>query len=661
MVGTKSNETSQLKNYMSFVIPLLLAISSWGQLVAQNGEVINKKALLVGIADYASPQIKSLDAPLNDVELMKQTLIGKFEFIPSNVHKLTNEGATRQNIIDKIHTHLIQGTKPGDIIVFYFSGHGSRRKDDSGDEDDRYDETLVPYDSRQNNVFDLSDDEINGLIRFLHDRKANITFILESCFSGTGVRGAGKQHFTPKDQRDPPPPPSFASQKGEGGNVEFRQTDLDYVLLSASTAAQVAREVNIFGNHYSVFTYYLTQELLSSGSETTYRDVMDRIKGEVSNRYSKQTPQLEGAALDQYVFGHQTHISRPYALCKRLLNGNIQLNIGRIHGVTKFSKYQLFPPDTKQLEPGKKPQVIAEIIKTDNTTSEAHIVLGSRISDHSRAIEVFHNYEDRYLALYIINPKNSPQLLGIQAEISNRRHMKLLSRPLGYHFLLEESNGHLTIYNGDNEITSLPISTLKKDAVRQVVNQLESWARWFSIFSIVNKNSTQLIEFELNLKKSEKSRGPFDKVSRYKDRVIEGDVIICRISNISRQDLYIHIVNLSSDGSITLIYPETAESQEILVRGTSMNLEFETFLPEGRETVIDIVKVFATTSPLNYRIITQEQVRNGQNSIEKSSKGLLIDQFEKLGIGTTRSNSLGQQSLEYWDTSHRIFKVTRHK
>src|SRR5436305_13043763 len=67
----------------------------------------HKIALLIGINKYAnSDKVSPLAGSLNDVEEMRQLLIGKFEFPPENILVLTDAQATHAGIINAIQTHL---------------------------------------------------------------------------------------------------------------------------------------------------------------------------------------------------------------------------------------------------------------------------------------------------------------------------------------------------------------------------------------------------------------------------------------------------------------------------------------------------------------------------------------------------------------------------
>jgi hypothetical protein len=66
------------------------------------------------------------------------------------------------------------------------------RDEEDGDEIDGYDETLVPHDSRTEGVFDITDDQINGLMQRLTAKTDHVVFWFDSCHSGSAGRGGAK-------------------------------------------------------------------------------------------------------------------------------------------------------------------------------------------------------------------------------------------------------------------------------------------------------------------------------------------------------------------------------------------------------------------------------------------------------------------------------------
>ena len=55
---------------------------------------------------------------------------------------------TRANILAAYET-VVRQSQAGDAIFLHYSGHGTKLPDDNGDEDDGYDEALVPLDFKQ--------------------------------------------------------------------------------------------------------------------------------------------------------------------------------------------------------------------------------------------------------------------------------------------------------------------------------------------------------------------------------------------------------------------------------------------------------------------------------------------------------------------------------
>lgn len=93
------------------------------------------------------------------------------------MNTLKTSWATKSAITFHIY-QASQTLEAGDIFVFYYSGHGSRQYDRSGDEDDRFDEGLCAYDGF------LLDDTLNDLwVQFKPG--VRIVMISDSCNSGT--------------------------------------------------------------------------------------------------------------------------------------------------------------------------------------------------------------------------------------------------------------------------------------------------------------------------------------------------------------------------------------------------------------------------------------------------------------------------------------------
>jgi len=103
-----------------------------------------KKALLVGINDYPGKGNDLLGC-VNDVQNMHDLLISLFGFSRESIVMITDSAATTFNILKALEM-LVYEAKPGDLLVFHYSGHGSQVPDANGDETDKLDEIICPWD-----------------------------------------------------------------------------------------------------------------------------------------------------------------------------------------------------------------------------------------------------------------------------------------------------------------------------------------------------------------------------------------------------------------------------------------------------------------------------------------------------------------------------------
>jgi hypothetical protein len=137
----------------------------------------NKKALLIGINYINTPY--ALSGCIDDANRMKD-LLTKHGF--NSFQTLTDSTSlkpTKQNILNEFK-NIIVNAQSGDILFFYFSGHGSYTYDRNGDETDRKDETIISSDLQN-----VLDDELKTILSINLKREVTIVGLFDSCHSGT--------------------------------------------------------------------------------------------------------------------------------------------------------------------------------------------------------------------------------------------------------------------------------------------------------------------------------------------------------------------------------------------------------------------------------------------------------------------------------------------
>ncbi|SFM50371.1 caspase family protein [Nitrosomonas communis] len=103
---------------------------------------------------------------------------------------LLDEKASRANIIERL-TSLVTSSRPGDVIVFQYAGHGTQlpdvNRDELGGDSANEDEAICPYDFA-GGAF-LIDDDIGEIFNQLPSG-VNLTCFIDCCHSGTISRFA---------------------------------------------------------------------------------------------------------------------------------------------------------------------------------------------------------------------------------------------------------------------------------------------------------------------------------------------------------------------------------------------------------------------------------------------------------------------------------------
>jgi hypothetical protein len=617
-----------------------------------------KRALLVGINKYKYPDVVSpLAGSLNDVEDMKSVLIGKFEFDPANIQTLKDEQATHAGIINALRG-LIDKAQKDDIVVFHYSGHGSQMPDVTKKRMGGVDETIVSYDSRDpaGKVFDISGAELHGLLVQLAARTKNITFILDSCHSGTLVRGA-RVRSAPEDKRTPPPLPDYAVATTRGLGQGNGDKPVQYAFIAATTSKESAFEHNAEGTEHGALTYFLARQLRAVGAGATYRDVMDSVAGHVTANYPSQTPQLEGAEADQFIFGDGSSLSRAYVSVSPLDAGRVTLKAGQVQGVTTDSTYDVYKPGTKKFAPPETPLARVQITSVGPFTSEGKILSAAKVADFSRAVEREHRYANRKIRIFFDGSQGSAHLQAIQAGLKDLPQVEIAGDIFTCHMQVRETDGKIQTLAADSTTLSTPISVSDPQMAARVLEQIRGWAKWFSVLSI--SNSQPGFEVQLSVKASE-TRDPFARVGKPDAGVWDGENVDVTIKNASTRELYVSLLDLSSDGSISVVYPSVQGSHEVLPAGQTFSRTFTSFVPKGRSVVTDVLKVFGSSKPIDLNPLVGGPIRE----IPPTPKGMdpLQDLLDEAGgqralvpVGT-KPASLGE-----WTTTQRVLVIKRKR
>lgn len=632
-----------------------------------------KRALLVAIGRYYQLAARPGQRPWavlhaqQETEEYRQVLIRSYGFADSDVRVLLDEQATAANIRAAFQQHLVQQTRPGDIALFHFSGHGQQLPDQSDpstqDEEDGLDESLVPYDATDQSIAEgiaknIRDDEVGVWLDSLAQRmtrngsvEGHIAVTLDTCFSGSATRGSLVARGRPWDDLQDGARPLHQASLGVDGAVGVLRPEKlmnkNIVVVSAARADQSAWERNGRG----VFTRHWLRLLASAQPDTlpTYRAALDRLAIDIAAEGEDQSPQVEGLA-DQLLFSALAKpLARPRGAVRALRTDSHswQLQAGEVHGVTAGSRYQLYDAGASQLdETSLLGNAQVQEVRPFSAVLVSDTHLGTR--NGALAIEKEHAYSVAPLRV---------ELTGMDAVGEVKRALRSLDilRALEHR---SDGNGEADLevrYVAENQ--SVAVFRYTSSVAEQMFAtttsgqiQLERWLRaeWRrrQFIQLRNENPAARVDIELI---------PYDfnrSLPRYQRQesvplltptpaahitLSNGKAFAMRLRNRTSHALYVAVLGISPDGAIDLVFPRDSGAHRIEAGQT-----FEPNLLTGLGGVVGervVLKVFATDAFVDFAGVSTAGYLDGTRSLSTvlpagSSYRPLQLLLEKIGEGS---------------------------
>lgn len=211
------------------IILFTLFILSTVKLKAQN-----KYAVIVGINDYyettTQKSVYSLKGCVNDAMSMKSLLMNRFEFESKNINLLTNQNATQENLINALN-ETITKSKAGDVVVFYYSGHGAFINNSflNGDPIKKgYNQSLIMSNLFAKNYGCLvKDNTLKKIFNKFVEKKVILTSIFDCCFSGGMAATLVLPYDTPYSDD-----PNYFAPASESDTLAKKVMNMDIVTTS---------------------------------------------------------------------------------------------------------------------------------------------------------------------------------------------------------------------------------------------------------------------------------------------------------------------------------------------------------------------------------------------------------------------------------------------
>lgn len=614
---------------------------------------------------------------------------------------------TYENMV-KAFKHVTESANSGDQICIYYSGHGGRAKtifEIKGK--DGIDEGLVPTDIGNPESSYLRDIEIAHLLKKMVDKGLVVTMFLDSCHSGGSTRGPAKAAVRGLSTIDTTnrPNESLVASKDELKSTwsELIKTDKPattrniirtsgwlpeargYTLLAACRQHEYALEDQFPEIRSGVMTYYLLESLYSQRRNgISYKMLYDAIIAKVHSRYSTQTPVLEGET-DRMIFGNDYLKTESGANVIEVMDTEqVKLNAGIAQGVGKDAQFVLYPSNSIDLNANERLAIVkVSSVSASNCIAEIierFVVDNKSIKEGDKALLTNIGSIEKIRKVVLVNQEKDSSLSPMEqkkyfdsvklaistsgkgfvelVEINKGEEENIPTPTIDYQIAIN-SKGEYEIWDAAGvSIPNLnpPIRVTESNSSERVVSRLVHLARYNHVQQLNNyddplnstdkKLAVKLFQYQDNfISKKDSELKPIESLGNV-TTLKTGEQVVARIYNNSQQPLNITALDLQPDWGISQIIPDENKGDfETLEPGKHMDFPFHTGLPEGYKEGKDIIKIFATVKPTQFRWLLlppldQPITRSAMLLRGKGPKNSLEELFANLSEDTSSTKGV---------------------
>jgi hypothetical protein len=624
--------------------------------------------LLIGIAYYKPNRLyKSLKGPVRDINLVEAFLKQTLKIPTEQIYKLISpsqedtallaaksaeahvQEPTYENIV-KAFDRITATAQAGEQVYIHYSGHGGRAatiypnlKQGTGEQND---EGIVPMDIGDTpDGRYLRDIEMTTLLKRMTDKGLIVTLVLDSCHSGGATRGdaeirsAGQTDNLPRSSQSlvaelEELEQNWRESKNRGLVEEGGAVRRNYVLLAACRPNEYAYEYAVNGGteRYGALTYWMIDTLTSvatSGQPLTYKLLHDRINAQIQSKFQAQIPMVAGK-IDRLVFGSDTW-STPYtvSLIKVISPTQITLNAGQAQGLSKGTRFSIYPLQTTDFSDPTRQVAIVELTQVDASESKAKVLtpaeggiaVNGQLDPGAPAIMVSAPVDliqrVRFTDDKVVGEQEQelpPPLVDRQKAALDQVRQALV----GNGWVVEEQEGESALYQvaidreGNYEICkNIPIENLRPllsiddpTAPKRVVDRLVHLAKYQAVESLDNASSklAQALDVAVLMEDGQPFPNPQNPT------IQSGDVICLRLSNQGSQPLKIAVLDIEPTWAVSQI-PVGGDTTAFfnLEKGAVEDVKLRLVVPddEAYSRTKETIKVFAVQKGLaDFRWLT---------------------------------------------------------
>jgi hypothetical protein len=243
----------------------------------------NNSALLIGINYFGTDN--ELYGCINDTNSIN-SLISNYNFQKISIlTDNTEKKANRNNILAELK-NLLSNSKSGDVLLLFYSGHGSYILDNNNNEKTGYDQMIVPCDS---NV--ILDDELKNIIQTNLKKDVTLIALFDCCHSGS-VLDLKYQYMDSLDKNN------FTE------NITETETTGNVIMISGCSDVQTSSDAYINNKNQGAMTWAFL-EAFKSEKNITWRNLLIKMRDLLQKSDFDQLPQLTSGSffnIDSPVF-----------------------------------------------------------------------------------------------------------------------------------------------------------------------------------------------------------------------------------------------------------------------------------------------------------------------------------------------------------------------
>ena len=530
-------------------------------------------ALIIGISDYVNFQDEiggDLPGASLDAQRMRDVLISRWGFDASHVRLVLDTDATRERIRHELTDWLPSVVQPNDLVVFYFAGHGSQMWDTSGDEPDGLDETICPTDVLKGNTDgDIADDELNSWLSALPT--SDVVAILDNCHAGTGTRAAtpfARPRSLARNVESDVAKPADAKSGTAAAEANSDAAD-NRIEIAAAQADEVAVDAEwpappggsaMYGG---AFTTNLVRQLWTVPRRTSYGRIFELTVEDMKRDKFAQRPLLTGAGAAP-AFRADAEDAAGAVPVVRATATEVTLAGGSAAGITIGSVYRVGTALVR-VQGFRGEEAVATPIGSETPSGQRAQLVAYAVATTPLRVSVADLAADTRSALRSAIASNAD--LELVEGVRDFAHLIVRPSEAGYRIIGLDGATRHDIARADG--TSGIADAVAQELAAHRLARLENPAPPFQL------------DFDFGAGTAEFGIG--DPVSFQVRSAKAG---------------YLTIVDLGTDGNVTVLYPNEYERENYVEAGAVITVpqdaEFEAQEPIGR----GIVRVFITEQPL---------------------------------------------------------------